>query len=767
MSNLDFRPVVRTVAAALRRCLLALAPVAALLPAAALPPALLLAPIGAHAQGSDELVQQAREAARRKDRARLVALREAAQATRHPLAPWVDYWELGSRIVESTQDDLEAFYARWPGSYVEDRMRNDWLLVLGQRRDWNGVAREFPRFRMNDDRQVTCYALLADFTAGKTVARDVARQAWLAQPVLDDGCQAMAGSLYAAGVLTRDDVWERIRQAAEDGRPNNANAAAALLGAPTATEVAQAFAQPARTLARRALVMSEERKEIGAVALARLAAGDAKAAAAQLADPWARLLLPRNAAWAWGQVARRLAGSHDPQAAQIYADAFALLPPKPQAQDWRWSDATLAWAVRAALRPADGPQWKTVLRAVDMMSEAELRDSAWPYWRARALRATAAPGARGDAQRQQAAAQLAELADPLHFYGQLALEEVGGRIAAPPQPAAPSAAERSAARAHPGLSRALQLIGLGLRSEGVREWNFSLRGMGDRELLAAAQLACEREVWDRCIHAGDRTKAEIDLALRYPTPLRSQVVEQSRQTGIDPAYVYGLIRQESRFIMDARSHVGASGLMQLMPATASATARKLGIAYSPALITDRELNLRLGTAYLKSALDEFDGAQALAAAAYNAGPGRPRRWREGQTIDAAAWVESIPFAETRDYVKKVLANANVYALRLASTPASIRTRLGAVVGPAPVQPPASSAPPAGAALGAGSSDRPGASASLIPPDAPPGAGPSSGPTTGSIAGPIAVPSSGGDAGRRTDTNPGRAPAIDDDGPPPP
>jgi soluble lytic murein transglycosylase len=199
----------------------------------------------------------------------------------------------------------------------------------------------------------------------------------------------------------------------------------------------------------------------------------------------------------------------------------------------------------------------------------------------------------------------------------------------------------------------------------VREWNFSLRGMGDRALLAAAARACEREVWDRCINTSDRTKSEIDLEQRFPMPFRDEVVTSARAIGLDPAYVYGLIRQESRFVLDARSHVGASGLMQLMPATARWTARKIGLAFTPEAITERSTNLRLGTSYLKLVLDDFDGSQAMAAAAYNAGPSRPRRWREGATIEPAIWAENIPFGETRDYVKKVLSNATVYAAMLA------------------------------------------------------------------------------------------------------
>ncbi|TAK77531.1 MAG: hypothetical protein EPO12_14490 [Aquabacterium sp.] len=280
---------------------------------------------------------------------------------------------------------------------------------------------------------------------------------------------------------------------------------------------------------------------------------------------------------------------------------------------------------------------------------------------------------------------LAGIAGPQSFYAQLAAEEIAQPVALPPLPAPVTAQERSEIRSQPGLSRAVQLMGLGLRGEGVREWNYTVAqgrsdSLGERQLLAAAQWACEMEIWDRCIHTSERIKQGGTPAHRYPTPFRREVLDAARAARIDPAYVYGLIRQESRFIIQARSGVGASGLMQLMPATAQWTARKLGISHDPADLHDPAANIKLGVTYLKLALDNFGGSQALAAAAYNAGPGRPRRWRDGATVDAAAWVEGIPFSETRDYVKKVLANSNSYAALL-GRPGTLRSRLGSLIGP--------------------------------------------------------------------------------------
>jgi soluble lytic murein transglycosylase len=165
-----------------------------------------LMPVWAQSGVNDPVVE-AREALRKKDGAALLALRDRTAAQGHPLAQWVDYWELSNRIDQAQQSELDAFYVRWPASYVEDRLRNDWLLELGKRRDWANLAREFPRFRMNDDREVTCYALLNEHQtmaeAGKPLPasfKSRALDAWFAQREADEGCQLMATTLVEAKV---------------------------------------------------------------------------------------------------------------------------------------------------------------------------------------------------------------------------------------------------------------------------------------------------------------------------------------------------------------------------------------------------------------------------------------------------------------------------------------------------------------------------------------------------------------------------------------
>lgn len=643
-----------------------------------------LGAVAAQAQSGDDIVVQARDALRSNDKARLASARVAANAAGHPLAMWVEYWELSNRLAEAQQADLDAFYERWRGTYVEDRLRNDWLLELGKRRDWANFRVDFPRFRMNDDREVTCYALLTRHLDGLDV-RDAAREAWFSQRDLDDGCQSMAAVLVEAKVFKPADAWQKARLAIEVNRPRAARAAAALVHPANDVIVASIVDDPARWLRRQPQVSAGRAYELELLALMRLAAKDPDQVAGLLDGAWSQRLPGTLMATAWAHAARQAALKQQPQAATLARRAWQLwdAAARPKGTPPPWSDDLLAWHVRAALRqPVDeASRWPLMSRAIAAMSAAEQRDSAWVYWRARATQAGARPGAEGDGERALATLQLQAIATQLSFYGKLATEELGASVALPPAPPPLSTAERVAARSSPGLTRALQLIELGLRSEGVREWNYSLRGLADRELLAAAQWACEREVWDRCINTSDRTRGEVDLAQRFPLPFRQQVLAQARETGIDPAVIYGLIRQESRFITDARSGVGASGLMQLMPATARWTARKIGLPYKPAMINDEGVNLRLGASYLKLVLDDFGGSLAMATAAYNAGPNRPRRWREGALMEPAAWAETIPFNETRDYVKKVLSNSVYYAALLGMPGPTLKARLGAPIGP--------------------------------------------------------------------------------------
>ena len=623
--------------------------------------------VQAQNRGDDTLLEM-QQAFRKGDRKKLEQLLPAARG--HALEPWAAYWELKARLNEATSQEVQAFMQRYAGSYQEDRLRNDWLLLLGQRREWGQFADLHPHYRMSDDREVRCYALLIGQikgTAPASAADDV-RSNWYALRDADDGCTHAAGELYSYKKLSALDIWRKARLGAEANRSRVVRAAVEIVAPEVLTQLKEVLDAPSKYLLARNMAGSRVRQELVLLALIKLASGDPDSAAHQLDSKWSEYLSAEERNWAWGVIgksaAQKLSGSAHGYFSNVTRNSHL-------------NDDLLGWKVRAALRAG---QWKAVGNVVDAMGAEARQDSTWVYWKARAMLATKP----SEADRAEARQLLEGIAGTRGFYEQLALEELGQRITVPPAPAPLTAEEKAAARANPGLNRGLYAILLGLRSEGVREWNYTTNlhtpgGMADRELLAAADFACQREVWDRCINTSERTKTVTDMAQRFPMPFRAAVVERAQGIGLDPAYVYGLIRQESRFIMDARSHVGASGLMQVMPATARWTARKIGLTgFTADQITDRDTNITIGTAYLKLALDDFAGSMPMAAAAYNAGPGRPRSWRNGPVLDAAIWAENVPFAETRDYVKKVLANTTNYAAMLTGQPQSLKARLGTI-----------------------------------------------------------------------------------------
>ena len=628
----------------------------------------------------DSLIVEMNQAFKRGDRKKLAAL--LPQAKGHALEPYAAYWELKARLDEASSKEVQDFFARYPGTYQEDRLRNDWLLLLGQRRDWAGFAAEHPNYRMSDDKEVRCYALLVEHLknpAADARLADEVRKNWYAQRDADDGCRAAAERLVGTKNLNAQDVWQKARLALEGNRPRAARDAVAIISPESVGMVAELINSPAKFLNEKNLALRSTRKELITLALVKMASADqsgAEGAANMMDTKWGNQLTAEERNWVWGligkQTATRLGTIPASEALGYYSKV---------SKDTDLTDDMLGWKVRAALRAGAQPRWREVLNATNAMSEAAKAEPTWAYWKARAIIATTQAG------NPEALALYQSIASVRGFYEQLAVEELGQKIMVPPKPTPISAEEKEAARLNTGLNRAAYAIAIGLRPEGVREWNYSTNlarpgGMTDRELIAAAQFACDKQIWDRCINTSERTKALIDLEQRFPMPFRDAVVRRAQSINLDPAYVYGLIRQESRFVMDARSGVGASGLMQVMPATARETARYIGMTgFTADMITDRDTNITIGTAYLKRALDDFGGSMPMAAAAYNAGPGRPRTWRGqsgGPTFEAAIWAESVPFAETRDYVKKVLSNTTNYAALLTGQPQSLKARLGTV-----------------------------------------------------------------------------------------
>ena len=407
------------------------------------------------------------------------------------------------------------------------------------------------------------------------------------------------------------------------------------------------------------------------IALVRLARQDPARAAALMdagKTPDGRTLKLGTAdrAFVWSQIAAAGMFRLDPQ-----APAWAE-----HARNAAISDHTRVWLARAALAEQDWTGLERILRAMD----PALRQSpTWTYWHGRAQEALG--------HHKQARHIFQGLATRHDYYGKLAREELALPPAALPTPKAAPDSLVKAMDDNDGIRQAMAFYALGLRGEGNREWNFQMRGRNEQELRAAATWAARHGLLDRAINTDERIlTGQADYSLRFPTPFAEQLLTITSQHAIDPAWVYGLIRQESRFVMQARSHVGASGLMQIMPDTARWVARQMGnTTYQAGQIDDLTTNLTFGSYYLKRALDDLSGSPVLATAGYNAGPRRAHTWRASlsRPLEGAIFTELIPFTETRQYVKAVLSNTVDYATLFSGQPQSLKSWL-ATITPQPV-----------------------------------------------------------------------------------
>ncbi|MEO8144857.1 MAG: transglycosylase SLT domain-containing protein, partial [Betaproteobacteria bacterium] len=580
------------------------------------------------APAADEAILKAYDAFRAGDAIKLAKV--SSPLGDHVLAQYLEYWRLKLRLEDNPDGDVRAFLQRAAGGYLADRLRADWLKQLGKRGDWAAFDVELPLL-VQDDLELRCYGWLSRLARADEGAYAESKAIWLEPRELPEGCNTLVDRMLDSQRISVDDVWRRVRVLFESGSLGAARRTLGFLPAgekheewqlnQAATAPKNYLAGPRRSLEKRAT------REMTLFAVSRLARADPSAAVDELRGRLGTHLPEQDVKYLWGRIAYEGARQLLPEANQWYR----------LADETQLNDEQLAWKARTALRAAD---WQAVRDAIDRMSASARQDPAWTYWYGRAL----ATQGRDDGAR---AYYLRILGQP-NFYGLLAAEELGAMAGIPEPFNVASEAEVAAAKANPGLARALELYRLDLRSEATREWVFSIRGMDDRQLLAAAELARRGGIFDRAINTADRTQHAHNYKVRFLAPFKEVFNEHARIYGLEEAWVLGLVRQESRFIVNAKSSVGASGLMQLMPATARGIAKRNGLqGFTAARVAEVQINVALGTGYLKQVLDDL-GHPVLASAAYNAGPGRARRWRDARPLEGAIYAETIPFNETRD-----------------------------------------------------------------------------------------------------------------------
>jgi soluble lytic murein transglycosylase len=608
---------------------------------------------------SDADLLAARQAYEKGDRARLAAI--SPRLSNHVLAQYVAYWQLRLGMEDASPEAIGSFLDKYQNTPVADRLRAEWLKFLGRRALWDRFGADYAE-PPSDDVELACYHVLFKWQRDGDAALADAVPLWFTGSTTPDACDPAFAALIAKGTITTADRRARFRLASEAGNVKLAQSIGNDL--PQKERIADAELNAVSRDPLGALTKGNfgwttaSGRELALFALERAARSDAGAARAAWVQ--SRDRLPEaDRRYGNARLAYHAARQLHPMANEWYREA-GNAPMTPDVQAWR---------VRAALRALS---WDDALAAVDAMPLPQRDESAWRYWRARALIA--------NGKRDEARAILAALANETSFYGMLAFESQGQRFQVPvshpiePQPAALAAfADRA------DVKRVAKLFELDMRPQAVREWAYIVRGLSDESLLIAADHARRVGLYDRAISAADRTQARHDYSLRYLAPYRDNFEAAAKAHDIDIAMLYGIARQESRFTPDIVSSAGAVGLMQLMPGTARWVAKQLARTdYRPAQIGNTDINTHFGAFYFKYWLERLDRAPALAAAAYNAGPGRAQAWRPPAPLEGAIWVETIPFNETRDYVKKVLANAMIYNQALGGASTSLTALLGTV-----------------------------------------------------------------------------------------
>ena len=620
---------------------------------------LLLVQAAAIAATPDERFLAARDAFRQGDRAKFERI--APDLKGHELEAYVDYWRVLADLKDADPVNVRAFLARHENTYIAEKLRSDWLKQLARKQQWADFDLDFPHLGQ-PDQELACYALQSRRARGDASALDAAMPLWLTLLEPPEPCYPLLEALILEKRVLADEVWARIRRQFEANKMAAARYSMNYLPAsqtPDARLAESVINQPLPWLVKLPANFSDSRmsRELAALAIQRIARNEPGVAADQLRRIEGKLQGSEKG-WAWSQVGWQAAQRH-------FSDALDWFR---QAGDAPLSDEVAQWKVRAALRVSD---WGTVRSTIEKMPPVLAEQPAWIYWLGRAYRA----GGR----LEDAKALFDRISGQPNFYGNLADDELERPIMTPPKAAVPTREELAQVNANPGVQRTLAFFRMNQRFEGTKEWGWALRGMSDRQLLAASDIAHRAGIYDRAIAAADRTKNEHDYSLRYLAPFGDQVRSAAKDQSLDDAWVYGLMRQESRFITNAKSTVGASGLMQLMPATAKWVAKKIGLKdYNHANVNNTETNVLLGTTYMRLVMESLDNHPVLASAAYNAGPGRAQKWRASRPLEGAIYAETIPFNETRDYVKKVMSNSVYYSALFDGKPQTMKSRLGMI-----------------------------------------------------------------------------------------
>ncbi|UHQ55842.1 transglycosylase SLT domain-containing protein [Microbulbifer sp. YPW16] len=611
-----------------------------------------------------EKLQEAREAIGRGDTAELKRLKQELQD--YPLLPYLDYWAISRKIHRLPYDEIDQFISQHRDTAIGDWMRVRILRELGSRKRFRAYLKYYEPDKITRTSLKCYYADALSRHGDKDTAYALVEELWMVGRSQAEECDPVFNRWMKDGGLTPELAWGRHLLAVENRNLDLAEYIARKMepGQARLAELLRSVHRDPGQLSNYTRFINErpEYRQIVLHGLERLARKDAR----QAEQAWQRFETSYLFADAEReQLLRNLALQF---ARQDDIDGLRAFFKRTE----KFTDPrTIGWLARQSMRELD---WAQVEFWIDRLPAEEQLQDVWLYWKARSLEEQYGKG------RADEAVQLyRQAAEERSYYGFLSADILGLNYSFVDRPAkvTPELVEEMAAR--PGMLRARELQAIGELYHARREWNYATEGLGHTELLTAGKVASAWGWYHKSIRSVLAADYLDDLELRFPLAFADIVTDvsnrMSEKTALDPYLIYAVARQESHFAHDARSHAGALGLMQLLPSTARATARKAGVSYRRSwdLLTPKT-NIALGSFYLRTLLNRFDNNRILAAAAYNAGPTRVAGWlREtGRQLPYDVWIETIPYHETRKYVQNVLAYSVIYAYRSGTTKPLLR-----------------------------------------------------------------------------------------------
>jgi len=610
-------------------------------------------------QKQRHLFQSAREAL--KSNQHHYYKRVAKKLTDYPLYPYLEYWDINRKLSSIKTSRVNNFLSTYSDLPLAGRLRARWLTHLAKRNRWQTFI-DFYQTSTNTEMQ--CYYRRALYKTGnKEKALNNLEELWLRGSSQPKACDPLFAVWNEAGKLTPDLAWKRAELAMNNNQSYLARYLERFLDEPRSKQVQlwrQAHRRPDKHLTDPRLRKdTPTNRAILAHSVRRMTRRNASAAA----TAWNKLVMN----YSFNEAQFNETESH-------IAVALARQG-APEAMHWlvnladEQDEQVQKWRILTALNQE---KWSDALHWLDQLPVQELQKNSWLYWRARAL--------QEEGKQQRADIFFGALAQKRSYYGFLAADQLSLSYQFEDYPLRFSNTDIRTLGQVPEAQRAREFYAIGDILNARREWYALTQKLPTQELPKAAQLAHQWGWHDRAIFTLGRAKYMDDLEIRFPLAHKEQVVSISNKQNIDPSWSYAVIRQESAFASDARSPKGAMGLMQIMPTTGDSIAKELRTKLrNKHQLLDVDTNIRFGVNYLRKVFNRFDQNTVLATAAYNAGSQRVKSWQpKEEELASDLWIENVPFKETRNYLKQVLAYAAIYDKRLTKPIVSLKKRMPSI-----------------------------------------------------------------------------------------